>query len=84
MVKSATRKDPVLSQVCDATIQGSPETAPEGLVTIQNRRNELSLHHGCVIWGARVVVPHKLRPHLLEDTGHLGVVKTKALARSYI
>ena len=82
MVKSAPRKDPVLSQVYDATIQGWPKTAPEGLVTFQNRRNDLSVHHGCAIWGVRVVVPQTLRPQLLEElhTGHLEVVKIKVLA----
>ena len=51
IVKSATRKDPLLSKVYDVTMQGWPETAPEGLVTFHNQRNELSVHHGCVMWG---------------------------------
>ena len=64
-------------------MQGWPESAPEGLVTFHNRLNELSIHHGCVMLGVSVVVPQKLRPQLLEElhTGHLGVVKMKALAR---
>ena len=72
MVKSATRKDPVLSQVYDATMQDWPETAAEGTVTFHSRWNELSVDHGCVMWGVRVVVPQKLRPQLLEElnTGH--------------
>ena len=38
------------------------------------------------MWGIRVIVPPKLRPQVLEELhqGHLGVVKMKALARSYI
>ena len=38
------------------------------------------------MWGIRVIVPPKLRPQVLEELhqGHLGVVKLKALARSYI
>ena len=51
-----------------------------------NRRNELSVHQECVMWGVRVVVLEKLQSHVLNEllTGHLGVVKMKALARSYI
>ena len=30
IVKSATRKNPALSQVDDVTMEGWPETAPEG------------------------------------------------------
>ena len=38
------------------------------------------------IWGIRVIVPPTLRPQVLEELhqGHLGVVKMKAVARSYI
>ena len=77
-MKYARRKDPVLPE----TMQGWPESAPEGLVTFHNRRNELSVHHGCVVSGVRVVVPQKLRPQLLEElhTRNLGVVKMKAQA----
>ena len=49
-------------------------------------RNELTLLQGCVMWGNRVIVPPKLRQHVLEElhTGHLGVVKMKAMAWSYV
>ena len=36
MVKSATRKDPVLSQMHDATTQGWPETALEGALPLKH------------------------------------------------
>lgn len=40
----------------------------------------------CLMWGQRVIVPPNLRQQVLEDlhTGHPGVVKMKALARSYV
>jgi hypothetical protein len=86
MVKSATKKDILFSRVYDATMQGWPEKSPEGLETFYSRRNELSVYHGCIMWGVRVVIPPKLRSRLLDElhTGHLGVVKMKALARSFI
>ena len=38
------------------------------------------------MWGIRVIVPPKHGPQVLEELhqGHLGMVKVKALARSYI
>lgn len=41
------------------------------------RRDELTLDAGCIMWGLRVVVPPKLRTRVLEElhVGHLGVVK---------
>ena len=49
------------------------------------RRNELTVHQGCILWGMREVIPNKLQDRVLEELhdGHLGVVKMKALARSY-
>ena len=50
-----------------------------------NRRNELSVELNCLLWGARVVIPHKLREGVLNllHATHLGIVNMKALARSY-
>ena len=56
------------------------------LDSFYTRRDEITVHSGCLMWGIRVIVPPKLRPQVLEELhqGHLGVVKMKALARSYI
>ncbi len=50
-----------------------------------NRRTELSVEHNCLLWGARVVIPSKLRESVLNllHATHLGIVNMKALARSY-
>ena len=46
----------------------------------------MNLLQGCVMWGNRVIVPPKLRQEVLEElhTGHLGVVKTKAMAMTSV
>ncbi|XP_054259702.1 uncharacterized protein K02A2.6-like [Macrosteles quadrilineatus] len=46
---------------------------------------ELCLHDGCIMKGWRVMIPRSLQKHVLEELhfGHLGMVKTKALARSF-
>lgn len=38
------------------------------------------------MWGIRVLVPEKLKSQVLEELhqSHLGIAKTKALARSYV
>jgi hypothetical protein len=50
------------------------------------RRNEISLQDGILMWGSRVIIPDKGRHTLLEElhNGHPGIVKMKSLARSLI
>ncbi|XP_060110918.1 uncharacterized protein K02A2.6-like, partial [Heteronotia binoei] len=51
-----------------------------------DHKPELSTHKGCILWGSRVVVPPPLRRQVLEDLHetHPGIVRMKALARSYV
>jgi len=44
------------------------------------------VHQDCLFWGIRVIVPSSLRDKVLNELheGHVGVVKMKSLARSYI
>ena len=50
------------------------------------RKSELSVHHGCVLWGSRVVVPPSGRTKVLEELheAHVGCTKMKSLARCYV
>ena len=57
-----TAKDPVLSNVLRFMLNGKPITAVrEQLKPYYRRREELSHFEGCILWGHRVVVPHKLK-----------------------
>ncbi|KRX70014.1 Uncharacterized protein T06_15952 [Trichinella sp. T6] len=49
------------------------------------RQLEISVHKGCLLWGNRVVIPFQARSRLLTmlHDGHPGIVRMKALARSY-
>ena len=49
-------------------------------------RDGITVHSGSLMWGIRVIVPPKLHPQGVVELhqGHPGVVKMKALARSYI
>ncbi|XP_063775454.1 uncharacterized protein K02A2.6-like, partial [Pseudophryne corroboree] len=50
------------------------------------RRDQLSVCQGTLLCGSRVVIPPKLQNRVLENLheGHLGTVKIKNLARSYV
>lgn len=52
---------------------------------ILEKRLELSVYKGCILWGNRVVIPTSLRKQLLQylHANHPGIVGTKATARSY-
>ncbi|XP_041349159.1 uncharacterized protein K02A2.6-like [Gigantopelta aegis] len=66
---------------------GWPEKSPDvDFDPFFHRRNELTVHQGCLLWGMRVIIPHSSRKKILEELheGHIGVVKMKALARSHV
>ena len=85
-IRRATDHDRVLSRVKDSIRRGWSNNTDNILDPYFSRRDELSLHQGCIIWGMRVVIPQKLRQRLLEELheGHLGMVKVKTLARNYV
>ena len=81
-----TAKDPVLSQVRQFVEQGWPVQVPDDLEAYGRRKHKLSVQHGVLFWGARVVIPPKGRDTLLDELHdtHPGIVKMKAVARSYL
>ena len=58
----------------------------EELSPYYHRRTELSLQDGCVLWGARVLIPAPGLASILQElhVTHPGVSRMKALARSYV
>ena len=59
---------------------------PEELAPYHRKKDELTIHDGCLLWGKHVIIPQKLHSRLLEElhVGHVGVCRMKALARSFI
>ena len=85
-IEKWTSADPVLSQVRRFVEQGwSDQTQPE-FDCYRHRKDELSVQQGVLFWGARVIIPPKGRDALLRELHdtHPGIVKMKALARSYL
>lgn len=86
-IANETRRDPILSKVCDAIQKGTIKNLNDiQFKSFKNKELELTVELGCILWGYRTVVPSKLRETILQELhkAHLGIVKTKALARSYI
>ncbi|XP_061570024.1 uncharacterized protein K02A2.6-like [Cololabis saira] len=84
-----SRGDPVLAQVLDMVSTGRFPRVQDAASTLSpfiSRKGELTLQQGCLMWGVRVIIPSKLRSRVLSElhTGHAGVVKMKAVARSYM
>lgn len=50
------------------------------------RKDEVSVENHLILWGHRMVIPSKLQNQLLNElhSTHLGIVKMKSLARSYV
>lgn len=86
-IKKQTLKDPILSRVLSYLRDGWPEKCDiAGLQPYFNRKAELYEELGCVMWGHRVVIPDGCRDKVLNiiHEPHMGIVKSKALARSYV
>ena len=67
MIKKETQLDPVLAQVYNYVISGWPHVVDPSLVPFKTRQEELSTRHGCLLWGARVIVPPSLQEKLLQE-----------------
>ena len=84
--KQKKTKDSVLSRVRLMLATGWKDTTDPDLKTYQQRKAELSLHDGCVLWGTRVVIPPPGRERILNELheGHPSISKMKSLARCFV
>ena len=86
-IAEGTKKDSLLVKVYENTSSGWPGTCPSlELRPFWNRRDELSLENGCLLWGRHVIVPFQFQKRLLEELHecHPGMCMMKALARSFV
>lgn len=87
MIKRQTAKDPQLSRILGYIREGWPQDCEiSSLKPFYNRSKELYEELGCVMWGHRLVVPEGCRQKVLVmlNEPHMGIVKSKSLARSYV
>lgn len=86
-VRKATEKDPVLNRILFFLHSNWPSPCEKNeLKPFYNRRTELYIDRGCVMWGYRIVIPESLQKQVLKQlhSSHMGIVKMKTLARSYV
>ena len=84
-IRTATRRDPIWSAVCNAVLSGNAESIAD-YKPFARRFEQLSTHQGCLLWGTRVIAPPLLQARILAELhlSHPGIVRMKELARSYV
>ena len=85
-IATETRKDTILSQVCEYIMAGWPNHVNDELKLYFMKRNELSMEQRCLLRGYRVVIPPKFQHMLLKElhNEYRGISQSKSFARSYI
>ena len=87
-IRECTRKDPQLAQIVQFVQQGWPNSCPSSdlLSSFYEKRMELTLYEGCLLWGNRVVIPTPCREAVLTElhAGHPGCTRMKGLSRMYV
>ncbi|XP_031343701.1 uncharacterized protein K02A2.6-like isoform X2 [Photinus pyralis] len=84
-IQSETEKDENLKLVMEYLKSSWPNEISSELKPFHNRRLELQTIANCLFWGHKIVVPLKLQKQVMLDlhASHQGIVRSKALARSY-
>ena len=67
MVRSWTRRDPILSKVTHFLHTGWPETTTAEMKPYKVRALELTVQEGCLLWGNRIIIPPQGRGQLLQE-----------------
>ena len=83
-VRHWTNRDPLLSRVRSLVLEGWVDGKEEKMTPFNQRRNELSVQDGCILWGTRVVIPEQGRSQVLQQLhdGHPGMSRMKSISRS--
>jgi transposase InsO family protein len=86
-IAHATKCDAVLSKVYRFIQNGWPDKMDD--VSLQpyfSRCTEHTIEQDCILWGLRVIVPHKHQEYMLGElhVAHSGIVRMKEVARSFI
>ena len=85
-LQTATRNDPILGKVLNYVRQKWSHHTSKCLQPYKKICQELTTEADCLLRGTRVIVSLKLKSKVLAELhqGHCGIVRMKALARSYV
>nr|KAG5700076.1 hypothetical protein BaRGS_029826 [Batillaria attramentaria] len=89
ILRQESGKDPVIATVMRYLREGWPlkhAEINEDVRKFQKLSDSLSICHGCLIYGTRVVIPQSLQPKILDllHIGHFGMERMKQLARTAV
>ena len=86
-VARLTARDPVLSRAMNLVQKGGwPAEVDAPLKPFSDKRYEMSVCSGVLLWGHRVVIPQRARNAVISElhAAHPGIGRMKALARSCV
>ena len=86
-IARASETDKEIAPVLTYVQHGNwPSNKDKSASSFYNRRHELSIVDGCLVWGRRVVIPQVFCQQLVKELhiNHLGMSRMKAVARSYL
>ena len=85
-IREATNNDPILNQVVKCLQNNKWPNNDRLLKPYYDKRNELVLQNGIVMWGLRVIIPSKYRSDIISELHdqHPGIVRMKMLSRIHV
>jgi len=87
-MRKESSRDPTLTKVMRFTREGWPgeKDGDDPAEKFRKIGDSLSVCHGCLLYGARVVIPTKLRRPVLDllHECHFGIQRMKQLARTAV
>ncbi|XP_041969286.1 uncharacterized protein K02A2.6-like [Aricia agestis] len=85
-IAKATARGSILRNVVRYISVGWPKDVSHKEKCYFDRRKDLLIENGCIVFNYRIVVPPVYRKKILAELheGHLGIVKMKSIARSYV
>ena len=87
-LRKESSRDPALTKVMRFTREGWPEKkdGDDPAEKFRKIADSLSVCHGCLLYGARLVIPNKLRRQVLDllHECHFGIQRMKQLARTAV
>ena len=85
-IRSWTDRDPILSQVRHMLLKGWRDLGRKEFRPYQQRREEMSVHDGCVLVGSQVIIPNVGWSKVMDELheGHPGISRIKGLVRGVV
>lgn len=86
-IRKATASDNILRNILHWISYGWSEQCTSDLLRpYWQRRTELTIQDGCILWGLRVCIPPVLCKQVLRELHetHVGIVRMKSLARAHV